>query len=40
MIDVRYINPFILSSREVFDQMIHLPLHLEKPTLRTYGVPN
>ena len=38
--DVAFINPFIVSSRQVFDLMIHLPLELEKPYVRTHGNPN
>src|SRR3954469_20812169 len=32
--DVQYINPFIASSRKVFDLMIKVPLQLGKPRLR------
>ena len=38
--DVGLINPFVVSSRQVFDMMIHLPLTLGKPFLRTHGSPN
>jgi chemotaxis protein CheX len=37
--DVRYINPFIVSCRAVFDQMIHVPLILGKPYLRQRTAP-
>jgi chemotaxis protein CheX len=39
-VDVRFINPFITSSRQVFDMMIHLPLKIDKPSLRTHGAPH
>ena len=32
--DVNYINPFIMSSRKVFDLMIKVPLTIGKPHLR------
>src|SRR3954469_14746415 len=32
--DVQFINPFISSSRKVFDLMIKVPLQLSKPRLR------
>jgi chemotaxis protein CheX len=32
--DVRYINPFIVSCRRVFDMMVHKPVILGKPYLR------
>ena len=39
--DVRFINPFIASSRDVFDKMVHEPLALGKPFVRPPGVhPN
>jgi len=38
--DVTFINPFIVSSRQVFELMINLPLRLGKPSLRTRGTPN
>jgi len=35
--DVRYINPFITSCRQVFDTMVHVRIKLGKPYLRTHG---
>ena len=32
--DVNYINPFIMSSKKVFDLMIKVPLTIGKPRLR------
>lgn len=32
--DVRYINPFIKATGELFDKMISVPLKLGKPSLR------
>ena len=32
--DVNFINPFIMSSRKVFDLMIKVPLTIERPHLR------
>jgi chemotaxis protein CheX len=33
--DIRFINPFITSSRDVFDKMLKLPLQVGKPRLRS-----
>jgi chemotaxis protein CheX len=38
--DVRYINPFIVSCRLVFDRMIHVPVVLGKPYLRRNSGPH
>jgi chemotaxis protein CheX len=32
--DVNFINPFLVSTKEVFDTMVHLPITLGKPYLR------
>ena len=38
--DVRFINPFIVSCRTVCDMMIHVPITLGKPYLRQYQGPH
>jgi len=37
--DVRYINPFITSVKNVFQTMINVPFNLGKPNLRGESVP-
>jgi chemotaxis protein CheX len=37
--DVRLINPFITSSRAVFDKMVHVPLRLGRPFVRQTAAP-
>lgn len=32
--DVRYINPFLVATRDIFETMIQLPLKLGKPTIK------
>ncbi len=35
--DVNYINPFIIATRNVFNTMIHVPVVLGKPSLKQRG---
>ncbi|MBN2064483.1 MAG: chemotaxis protein CheX [Sedimentisphaerales bacterium] len=37
--DVRYINPFLSSIRNVFDTMIHVPFNIGKPRLKEDSTP-
>jgi chemotaxis protein CheX len=38
-VNVNYINPFLLATKEVFDTMVHLPITLGKPYLRGVADP-
>jgi len=38
--DVRYINPFLLAVRDVFDTMIEVPFTLGKPVLKKDDTPS
>jgi len=37
--DVKYINPFLLAVKNLFDTMIHVPFVLGKPLLKQDNVP-
>lgn len=37
--DVRYINPFLSSIKNVFDTMIHVPFNIGKPKLKGDTTP-
>ncbi len=38
--DVRYINPFLVSVRKVFDMMLNMPFTLGKPHLKAEALPH
>lgn len=38
--DVRYINPFLVAVREVFETMIDVPFTVGKPSLKEEPVPS
>lgn len=37
--DVKYINPFLTSIRDVFDTMLNIPFSIGKPHVKSDGVP-
>ena len=37
--DVRYINPFLVAVRNVFDTMVQVPIRLGKPAVKSENVP-